>query len=99
MVHQKVLRIEELLRSTLALEFRGIQVFKLRNLAIVIAFFSVVVYARGHIYKQIGEESASLGKELLAKNSRNLIETIEAVSKDPETLVALESLLVQVLYI
>jgi hypothetical protein len=74
-----------------------VQVFKLRNIGILIGFFSVVVYARKHIYNRVAEESATLGKELLAKNSRNLVETIEAVSKDPETLSALKVLLVQLL--
>lgn len=97
-MQQKVQRIDQFLRSSFNYTPYGIRIFNplaiAGGTAVLVAVF---LSRRQHIYQTVAEESASLGKHVLSQNSRNLVETIEAVSKDPETLAALQGLLVTAL--
>lgn len=48
---------------------------------------------RSLIYSWLADESEKLGKEVLDRNTRNVIATLEGVTKDPETLSLLLGLL------
>jgi len=97
LVHTRVLRIEQMLKRLGNLYIRGVQVFSPTLLAALLAGLGVILVVRHRIYATVAEESASLGKEVLKQNSRNLVETIDLVTRDPETLQAVQVLLVELL--
>ncbi len=53
--------------------------------------------ARSYIYHKVVDESEKLGREVLERNVRNVISTLDGVAKDPETLALLVVLLQQLL--
>ena len=53
--------------------------------------------ARFVIYRKVVDESEKLGKEVLERNIRNVISTLDGVAKDPQTLELLVELLQQLL--
>ena len=93
-LHNKVLRLEELLRGavsfTSSLNVKGYQVFSPLAVATLLTLLGLGYAARRDIYSRVAEESAELGKEMLQQNRRNLVTTIDQISKDPETLAALQ---------
>ena len=49
--------------------------------------------ARSIIYQKVADESEKLGKEVLERNVKNVIYTLDGVAKDPQTLALLVVLL------
>ena len=69
-----------------------------RKAATVIGTLLVGGYAaRSSIYEKVADESEKLGKEVLERNVKNVITTLDGVAKDPQTLALLVVLLQQLL--
>ena len=84
-VRSQMTTLEGLLQKTFTLQFRGrplVTPYTLGALGLSVIAFGI--YKR-QIYQKMAEESAAIGKEVMEQNSRNLVETIQKVTKDPET--------------
>jgi hypothetical protein len=92
-----VKKIAEPLQALSEWQVRGQPVFTRTRLAIVAGLMVGAYVVRHTIYRRVADESAALGKEVLEKNTMNIIATVDAVSRDPETLSVLLALLSELL--
>mmetsp|Transcript_11667 Transcript_11667/g.37079 ORF Transcript_11667/g.37079 Transcript_11667/m.37079 type:complete len:287 (-) Transcript_11667:105-965(-) len=96
-LHASLVDFEGRLGQLGELRVRGMPVFTRWTAGVLAVVLLGAFLARSLIYRRIADETAVLGKEVLDQNMQNIVGTIKAVSKDPETLAALVSLLTQLI--
>ena len=89
--------LEGLIRNAFQFQVRGYNVVTPQSLAAIGMLVIAFVIYKNRIYRKVAEESAAIGKEVMEENSRNLVDTVKKVTKDPETLSAVLQLLVELL--
>ena len=89
--------LEGLIRNAFQFQVRGYNVVTPQSLAAIGMLAIAFAIYKNRIYRRVAEESAAIGKEVMEENSRNLVDTVKKVTKDPETLAAVLQLLVELL--